>query len=150
MSPYISFIYPRGTMSAAGTKLKKTSDEKTMRAHFSKRARKAITPIEVRRFASDTAVVEFDWDFVVKRDEMGHLAANNMTGRAKCIRSLADLGWRLVYVHYSVPTHHRLALVKASEIVCAVPATPGELSWPAGASGGRFASELTLACAAKQ
>lgn len=100
-SPRISFIHPRGH-ERGWDEIKENFYEKTMRAHFSKRTLKAITPIEVRRFASDTAVVEFDWDFVAKRADNGELL--HTTGReSQVYTKLADLGWRLVHVHYSGP-----------------------------------------------
>ena len=102
-SPDISFIHPRGH-EHGWDEIKENFYERTMRAHFSRRTLKAITPIEVRRFASDTAVVEFGWDFVAKRVDNGELL--HKTGReSQVYAKLADLGWRLVHVHYSgLPT----------------------------------------------
>jgi ketosteroid isomerase-like protein len=97
----VSFIHPRGH-ERGWDQIRRNFYEATMGTLFSERTLKAVTPVKVRQFGSDAALVEFDWDFVAKRVDNGELL--HTTGReSQVFAKVPDLGWRLVHVHYSGP-----------------------------------------------
>ena len=100
-SPDVSFVHPRGH-ERGWDEVVRNFYVATMGAHFSERTLKPVGPVKIRQFGPDTAVVEFDWDFVAKRAENGELL--HTTGReSQVFARLPGLGWRLVHVHYSGP-----------------------------------------------
>ena len=97
-TPDSSFIHPRGH-EIGWSEIRNNFYGKTMNDMFSKRDLKMVGVPAIKLYG-DSAVVEFDWDFVaVMRDDGSSL---HTTGRESQVYiKFPDLGWRIVHVHYS-------------------------------------------------
>ena len=97
-TPAVTLIHPRGH-EHGWEEVRANFYEKTMAAKFSKRELKVMGAPVIRVYG-DTAVVEFEWDFVATRREDDG-ALRNQGRESQVYINTPDAGWRLMHVHYS-------------------------------------------------
>jgi ketosteroid isomerase-like protein len=99
-TPEVSFIQPRGEQHGWG-EISQVFYGQVMGQNFTRRELQIEGEPEIA-FYGDSAVVLFDWVFDATRADTGE-AIQTRGRETQVYVDLADLGWRLVHVHYSGP-----------------------------------------------
>lgn len=99
-TPNATFIHPRGH-ERGWDEVKRNFYGATMNDNFSKRKLKVVGDVQAYVYG-DTAVLEFDWDFVATMRDDG--SQKNTKGReTQVFVNIPGEGWKLAHVHYSGP-----------------------------------------------